>query len=170
MGFGGKVFLRYDPSKACLWIMIGALLEKEVGVQQRYHSLRCHRKHSATGVLLHLSRARGCTSVGSLSADLCHCRIATAHFLAEQTSGGPKGGHLRGGHLKMGFRTNIRTRHVDFALKFALDMSILTALSEAIPQRERRPDRESAVWTAPCAGNRHFEMSWFKIILDEDPF
>ena len=48
-------------------------------------------------------------------------------------SGGSKGGHLKGGHLKMGLRTDIRTRHVDFALKFALDMSILTALSKATP-------------------------------------
>ena len=48
-------------------------------------------------------------------------------------SGGPKGGHLKGGHLKMGFRTESCTRHVDFALKVALDTSILTALSKAIP-------------------------------------
>ena len=30
------------------------------------------------------------------------------------------GGPIKGGHLKMGFRTEIRTRHVDFALTFAL--------------------------------------------------
>ena len=45
----------------------------------------------------------------------------------------------------MGFRTEIRTRHVDFPLKFALDMSILTALSKAIPHGKLRLDRESAV-------------------------
>ena len=32
-----------------------------------------------------------------------------------------------------------------FRLKFALDTSILTALSEAIPQGKRRSDREGAV-------------------------
>ena len=37
-----------------------------------------------------------------------------------------KGDHLKGGYLKMGFRTEIRTRHMDFALNFALDTSILT--------------------------------------------
>ena len=53
-----------------------------------------------------------------------------------------KGGHLKGGHLKMGFRTEIRTQHLGFALKFALDTSILAALSKAIPQGKRRLDRE----------------------------
>ena len=33
----------------------------------------------------------------------------------------------------MGVRSAIRTRHVDFAQNFALDTSILTALSKAIP-------------------------------------
>ena len=46
------------------------------------------------------------------------------------------------GHLP---RAEIRTSHVDFALKFALDTSTLTALSKAIPQRKCRLDRESAV-------------------------
>ena len=55
-------------------------------------------------------------------------------------SGGPKGGHLKGRHLKMGFRTEIRTRHVEFALKFALDTSILIALSKATPQGKCRLD------------------------------
>ena len=45
----------------------------------------------------------------------------------------------------MRFRSEIRTRHVDFALKFALDTSILSALSKAIPLGKRRLDRESAV-------------------------
>ena len=44
----------------------------------------------------------------------------------------------------MGFRTEIRTQHVDFALRFALDTSILTALSKAIPQEKRCLDKESA--------------------------
>ena len=51
-------------------------------------------------------------------------------------SGGPKGGHLKEGHLKMFFFVS---------LKFALDMSILTALSKAIPQGKRRLDREGTV-------------------------
>ena len=46
-------------------------------------------------------------------------------------SGGPKGGHLKGGHLKVGFCTEICTRHMDFALNFALDTSVLSALSKA---------------------------------------
>ena len=37
--------------------------------------------------------------------------------------------HLKGGHLKMGLRSEIRPRHADFAVKVALDTSILTALS-----------------------------------------
>ena len=45
------------------------------------------------------------------------------------SSGGPKGEHLNGGHLKMGFRAEVRTRRGDFALQFALDTSILIALS-----------------------------------------
>ena len=45
----------------------------------------------------------------------------------------------------MGFRTEIRTRHVDFAVTFALDTPILASLSKAFPQRKRRLDRESAV-------------------------
>ena len=45
----------------------------------------------------------------------------------------------------MGFRTEIRTHNVDFALKFALDTSVLTALSKAVPQGKRRLDREGAV-------------------------
>ena len=61
-------------------------------------------------------------------------------FLAPKFSGGPKGGHL-----KMGFCTEIRTRHVDFALKFALDTSILTALSKAIRQGKHCLNRASAI-------------------------
>ena len=45
---------------------------------------------------------------------------------------------------------------MDFALKFALDMSILSALSKEIPQGRRRLD--GPVWSK-C----HFEMSWFKM-------
>ena len=36
------------------------------------------------------------------------------------------------GDIKIGFRSEIRTRYTDFAVKFALDTSILTALSKAI--------------------------------------
>ena len=63
----------------------------------------------------------------------------------------------------MEFRTEIRTRHVDFELKFALDTSILTALRKAIPQGKHRLDRESVVWTAPGTDKCHFGMSWFKM-------
>ena len=42
----------------------------------------------------------------------------------------------------MGFHNEIRSRHVDLALTFAVDTSILTALSKAIPQGKRRLDRE----------------------------
>ena len=47
-------------------------------------------------------------------------------------SGGPKGGHLKGGHLISKW-------------DFAVDMSSLTALSKEIPQAKVRLDRESAV-------------------------
>ena len=54
-------------------------------------------------------------------------------------SGGPKGGSLKGGslkggHLKRGFHS-----------EFLLDNSISSALSQAIPQPKRCPDKESAV-------------------------
>ena len=70
-----------------------------------------------------------------------------------------------------GFCTEILTRHVDFALKFALATSILTALSKAINstgkvpsrKRSRRLDRESAVQTVQWAEKCDFEMSWFNI-------
>ena len=45
----------------------------------------------------------------------------------------------------MGFRTEVRTWKWDFALQLALDTSILTALSEEIPQGMRRLDRKGAV-------------------------
>ena len=54
-------------------------------------------------------------------------------------------------HQEMGFRTEIHTRHVEFALKFALGTSILIALSKTIPQKalskqgKCRLDGESAV-------------------------
>ena len=57
IGFRGKLFLQYPPSKACLWIAIGHLYRKKWGCSS--DSLRYHRKHSATGVLLHLSRDMG---------------------------------------------------------------------------------------------------------------
>ena len=60
-------------------------------------------------------------------------------------SGGLKGGHLKGGQLKMGFRSEPRTWKWDFALKFALDTSTLTALSKGIPQGKHRLDRKSTV-------------------------
>ena len=56
-----------------------------------------------------------------------------------------QGGHLKGGHLNMGFRTEVRTWKWDFALQFALDTSILIALSKGIAQARRRLDREGAV-------------------------
>ena len=49
----------------------------------------------------------------------------------------------------MGFCSEICTRHVDFALKSALDMPILlTTLSKAIPQRKHCLDGDSAVFGA----------------------
>ena len=58
-----------------------------------------------------------------------------------------KGDIFKGAHLKMGSRTELRTRYVDFALKFALDTSI--ALSK--PFR-----RHSALKNAilRCLGSR----------------
>ena len=47
----------HPPSKACLWIAIGRFYRKKWGCSS--DSLRYHRKHSATWVLLHLSRNRG---------------------------------------------------------------------------------------------------------------
>ena len=43
----------------------------------------------------------------------------------------------------MGFRTEIRARHVDVVLKFALDTSIRIAFYKAIPLGKRRLDRAS---------------------------
>ena len=79
------------------------------------------------------------------SADVCRFSPSPGDYSI--MSGGPTGGHLKGEHLKMGFRTEIRTRHVDLALKFAQSLykSIPTVLSEAAPQRKHRLDRESAV-------------------------
>ena len=45
----------------------------------------------------------------------------------------------------MGFRTEIRTRHVDLVLKITLDTSILIALFKAVWTWE------SAVWTGKTA-------------------
>ena len=63
----------------------------------------------------------------------------------EQGSGGPKRGHLKGVHLKMGFRSEVRTWKWDFALQFALETSILTALFKETPQWKHRLDRQGAV-------------------------
>ena len=57
IGFRGKLFLRYPPFLACLLTAIGHLQGKKWGCSS--DSLRYHRKHSATGALLHLSRDRG---------------------------------------------------------------------------------------------------------------
>ena len=48
-------------------------------------------------------------------------------------------------------------------MKFALDKSIFTTLSKAIPQAKHRLDRESAVWMATRAEKYHFEMLGFKL-------
>ena len=82
---------------------------------------------------------RPCCSVLLPPSFFCHHRSELIW------SGGPKGGHLKGGHLKMGFRSAVRTWKWDFALQFALDTSILTALSKAIPQGKHRLDRKGAV-------------------------
>ena len=50
--------------------------------------------------------------------------------------------NLKGGHLKMGFRTRIRTRHVDFALKWALDTASLIFLGKFLGESL---DSDSAV-------------------------
>ena len=70
IGFRGKLFLRYPLARPVLECN-RPLLQKEVGCSS--DSLRYYRKHSATGVLLHLSRDRRGISVGSLSA----CRVAS---------------------------------------------------------------------------------------------
>ena len=57
IGFRGELFLRYPPCELCLGIAIGHFYGKKCGCSSE--SLRYHRKHSATGVLLHLSRDRG---------------------------------------------------------------------------------------------------------------
>ena len=44
----------------------------------------------------------------------------------------------------MGFRSEV-LKMLDFALRFALDTSILTVLSKGIPQGRRRLDGEGAV-------------------------
>ena len=68
MGFRGKfLFMRCPPSKARLWNAIGHFYGKKLECSS--DSLRYHRKHSATGVLLHLSRDRGGISVESLSLE-----------------------------------------------------------------------------------------------------
>ena len=55
----------------------------------------------------------------------------------------------------MGFRSEIRTRHADVAVRFALDTSILTALSKGIPQGHRSLDREGAVQTGKAQSRAH---------------
>ena len=63
IGFGGKLFLRYPPSKACLWIAIGHFYGKRWGCSS--DSLRHHRKHSATGVYLQWFYT--CLAIGGVS-------------------------------------------------------------------------------------------------------
>ena len=55
-----------------------------------------------------------------------------------------------------------------FAVKFALHMSILTAVSRQF-HGKRRLDRESAVQTATCAENYRLEMFWFKMSFRDAP-
>ena len=62
IGYGGKLFLRYPPSKACLWTAIGHLYGEKWGCSS--DSLRYHRKHSATGVARQVSRDRGVFRLG----------------------------------------------------------------------------------------------------------
>ena len=62
-GFRGQLFLRHPPCQVCLWTAIGHFYRKKWGCSS--DSLQYHRKHSATGVLLHLSRDRGAISVGT---------------------------------------------------------------------------------------------------------
>ena len=57
IGFRGKFLPRCPPSKACFCVAISDFYGKKWGCSS--DSLRYHRKHSATGVLLHLSRDRG---------------------------------------------------------------------------------------------------------------
>ena len=66
IGFRGKLSLRYPPSKACLGTATGHAYRKKRGCSS--DSLRYHRKHSAAGVLLHLSCDRGGIWVGSRSS------------------------------------------------------------------------------------------------------
>ena len=86
-GFRGKLFLRYPPSKACLWIAIGFffLYGKKWGCSS--NSLRYHRKHSATEVLLHLSHDEGGVGISVGPKDFIEClrgaaqRGAQSHFM-----------------------------------------------------------------------------------------
>ena len=64
IGFRDKL-LCDTPLVRPVWIAIGHFSEKNWGCSS--DSVRYHRKHSATGVLLHLSRDRGGISVGSLT-------------------------------------------------------------------------------------------------------
>ena len=73
IGFRGRIFLQYPPSKSCLWIAIGHFYGKKWGCSS--DSLRYHRKHSAKGVLLHLSRDRGLGSLpGQRNCKACFQR------------------------------------------------------------------------------------------------
>ena len=81
-------------------------------------------------------------SFSSFSLSLACKHLARDCF---NLAGGPKGGHLRGGYLRMGFRSAVRTWTWVFALQGAPDTSILTALVKGIPQGRRRLDREGAV-------------------------
>ena len=52
---------------------------------------------------------------------------------------------------------------MDFAVTLALDKSIFTALSKAIPHRKHHLDREIAVETAMRAEKYRFEMLGVKM-------
>ena len=59
----------------------------------------------------------------------------------------------------MGFRSVVRTRHVNSHCSF---LRIFTGKAPS-RQARRRLDGEGAVQTARCGEKCHFEMSWFKM-------
>ena len=63
IGFIAKFFLRCPPYWACIWTAIGHFYRKKWGCSSE--SLRYHKKHSSSRVLLHVSRDGGVISVGS---------------------------------------------------------------------------------------------------------
>ena len=84
IGFRGKLLLRYSPSKACLWIAIDHLYRKKWGCSS--DSLRYHRKHSATGVMLHLSPDRG-GYLGRVTGTRKHTRYKCWLYIGDRGSG-----------------------------------------------------------------------------------